>query len=1473
VADPNCATIQAAVNAASSGDTVQVAAGVYAEHVTVGKDLTISGAGAAQTVVDGTQSGRVFNIGGTVTLSGMTVTNGETSGDGGGIFNSGTLAVTNCIISNNSAGSDGGGGINNDTGILTLTDSIVSNNSALNGGGILNSTFLPNKGITTITNSIVSGNFTIDDGGTGGGIFNSTGTLNIINSTISNNSINNSINTNGVGGGICNANEGTLNVTGSTFNNNLAGFGGGIYNTNATMTVTGSTFSNNAARFGGGIYNGYTTSVTSSTFSGNSGNGGGINTNGPLTITSSIIAGNTTTTSGPDLRGTFTSHGHNLVGKSDGSTGFASGTNGDIVGTIASPVDAKLSSLGFYGGPTQTQLPLCGSPAIDAGDDAVTGAPLNLTADQRGAARKAGAHVDIGAVERQQAQVNSADAEVGSLRQLIADAQDGGVIDLDPCASATTVTLTSGELLIDKNLTINGPGADLMTVQRGGGLGTPNFRIFTIGSGRAVTISGLTVSRGNGFNGDGGGILNNGGILNLTNVTVSNNSAFYGGGIYNAGAGTLIVTNSTISMNSSIGDGGGIFNDSGVLTVTNSAVNSNSTRSSGGGIYNNDGAATVTNSTVGINSAGSNGGGLYSGNGSLAVTNSMVSGNSALGNGGGGGIYNGSGTLAVTSSTIIGNASSEVGSTGGIANFAPGGSAVKLWNSIVALNTAPDLSGVFTSLGHNLIGASDGTNGLTNGTNGDIVGTVTAPVNPQLFNNGDGTRPLPSSPAVDAGDDAVLGPPFNLATDLRGLPRKVGAHVDIGAFEVNYSFSATAGDSQSAQIKTAFAKQLQTTVKESGKPVTGVTVTFTAPASGASGTFDVSGTNVVAVTSNSVLGAVAPIYTANGTAGGPYNVVASIGAGAPPVSFSLTNLKGDQTVNFRTLPNKTFGDADFQLSATATSGLAVSYTASGQCAVSGSTVHITGAGSCTITASQPGDSNYNPAADAQQSFQIAKASTATALSSSANPSATGQSVTFTATVSSPAGTPAGTVTFKDGGTAISTCSNVLISSGQATCATSALSTGGHTITAEYSGDANFSISSGALSVSQVVAATLFNFSQATYTVNERDGSITITVSRTGDTTQAASVDYSTDDGSTPSVFVRCSSVTGIALERCDYTRAAGTLNFAAGETQKTFAVLVNDDSYVEGTETASLRLSNPVGALLGQQSSATLQITDDTQRTTNPVDDSQFFVTQHYHDFLNREPDSSGLQFWANQMTNCTSPPPADLTVCHVNVSAAFFLSIEFQQTGYLVERMYKTAYGDATGNSTLGGAHQLGVPVVRLDEFLRDTQEVESTPTQVIVGQGNWQQQLEDNKNAFALDFVQRQRFTNAFPSTLTADAFVNQLNTNAGGVMTASDISQLDGIFGGPSASSNDPAKRAQALRAVAENATLKANETNRAFVLMQYFGYLRRNPDDAPDADYTGYDFWLTKLNQFNGNFVQAEMVKAFITSAEYRQRFGQ
>jgi uncharacterized repeat protein (TIGR01451 family) len=269
----------------------------------------------------------------------------------------------------------------------------------------------------------------------------------------------------------------------------------------------------------------------------------------------------------------------------------------------------------------------------------------------------------------------------------------------------------------------------------------------------------------------------------------------------------------------------------------------------------------------------------------------------------------------------------------------------------------------------------------------------------------------------------------------------------------------------------------------------------------------------------------------------------------------------------------------------------------------------------------------------------------------------------------------------------------------------------------------------------------------------------------------------------------------------------------------------------------------------------------------NQIDDAQTFVRQHYLDFLGRQPDQSGLDFWTNQITSCgTNSGCVDAR--RVSVSASFFLSIEFQQTGYLVERLYKTAYGDTNGNSNIGGAHQLLIPIVRFNDFLTDTQLVRQG---VVVGQSGWETVLETNKQNFIAQFVQRSGFNTAFPTSMTPAQFVDKLNLNAGNALSTTERATAINLFGNATDTSNLTA-RAQALRLVAEDQDLVNAEFNHAFVLMQYFGYLRRNPNDAPDNDYSGYDFWLTKLNQFNGNYIDAEMVKAFITSIEYRQRFG-
>jgi hypothetical protein len=378
-----------------------------------------------------------------------------------------------------------------------------------------------------------------------------------------------------------------------------------------------------------------------------------------------------------------------------------------------------------------------------------------------------------------------------------------------------------------------------------------------------------------------------------------------------------------------------------------------------------------------------------------------------------------------------------------------------------------------------------------------------------------------------------------------------------------------------------------------------------------------------------------------------------------------------------------------------------------------------------------------------------------------------------------------------------------------------------------------------LTVSLNPSAPAVHIDATGYGVAENAGSVQIAVTRTGDTSGAATVAYSTSDGT--------------ARQRTDYTPAFGTLSFAPGETSKTFVILVTDNAFHDGNRTVNIRLSNASGAFLVEPAAAVLTITDNDGSTAspNPLDnpDARFYVQQHYHDFLNREPDAAGLDFWTRDITQCGSNAQC-VEVKRINVSAAFFLSIEFQQTGYLIYRLHQAAFG--TGER------------LQLNTFLKDTQEVGRN---VVIGQDGWQQQLEANKQSFANAFAARPEFTSLYPQAMSPSQFIDALNLNTGASLTQAERNGLVGDL------TSGQKSRAQVLRAVAENAAFSMRESNKAFVLMQYFGYLRRNPDDQPDRDFSGWQFWLDKLNQFNGNFIQAEMVKAFLSSDEYRKRFGQ
>ena len=376
------------------------------------------------------------------------------------------------------------------------------------------------------------------------------------------------------------------------------------------------------------------------------------------------------------------------------------------------------------------------------------------------------------------------------------------------------------------------------------------------------------------------------------------------------------------------------------------------------------------------------------------------------------------------------------------------------------------------------------------------------------------------------------------------------------------------------------------------------------------------------------------------------------------------------------------------------------------------------------------------------------------------------------------------------------------------------------------------------------------FTGSNYSATEgTDKSVLITITRSSGN-GASTVSYETVNQS--------------ASERSDYTTARGTLAFAAGETTKTFTVFITDDVFAETAETFGVLLSNPTGATLAAPSSATVTIADnDAVNGANPVKDASFnpgfFVRQHYIDFLNREADPSGLAFWVNQLTECDSLPAAEQQPCRearrINVSASFFLSIEFQETGFYVIRIQRVAFGHKSDTAAAR---------VTYNQFIKDAGQVGNG---VIVGQPGADAILEQNKQTYAQQIVDSTDFATRFPASQDAATYVNALYSSAGVTPTATERQDAITAFG-----AGGTAGRVAALRKVADSASVRQAEVNQAFVLMQYFGYLRRNPTDAPDTNDGGYQFWLGKLIEFGGNFVNAEMVKAFITSVEYQQRFG-
>jgi CSLREA domain-containing protein len=509
------------------------------------------------------------------------------------------------------------------------------------------------------------------------------------------------------GGGIISS--GTLTVSNSAFSGNNSPYGGGIYSVSGTLIVTNSTFSgNSASNAAGGIYfNNGTLAVTNSTFSGNTG-GGIIIDLGTLTVNNSILTGDT-------------------GGECSGTGCPTTGNNGNVV--IATPAQPILAPLGWYGGPTQTMLPLPappGSTAICAGSVALI--PGGVTTDQRGFPRTnpAGNCVDAGAVQTNylivttttdQTDASAAKCDANgdapcSLRDALTLANPAGT---DIFAAGVTGiialnTVNTPLSAITGNLDLFGPGANNLTVS--GGNSSSVGSIFTATISADAAISGLTIANGN-----------------------------------------------------TVGFGGGIFN-AGTLTVSNSAISGNATASNlGGGGVDNGGTLTVNNSTFSGNTAGQGGGIRNVDSGALTVTNSTFSGNIANE---GGGIYNGA-QLTVNNSTFSGNTAAGGGS--GILQQGQ----LTLNNSIVAGNTpGDDCFGCLGLSSYNLIGSAPQLAPL--GWYGGSTQTM---------------LPLPGSPAICAGSAAL--DPLGLLYDQRGFPRLNTTYtpgtpcLDLGAVQTNYS--------------------------------------------------------------------------------------------------------------------------------------------------------------------------------------------------------------------------------------------------------------------------------------------------------------------------------------------------------------------------------------------------------------------------------------------------------------------------------------------------------------------------------------------------------------------------------------------------------------------------------------------------------------------------------------------------------------
>jgi Tol biopolymer transport system component len=362
---------------------------------------------------------------------------------------------------------------------------------------------------------------------------------------------------------------------------------------------------------------------------------------------------------------------------------------------------------------------------------------------------------------------------------------------------------------------------------------------------------------------------------------------------------------------------------------------------------------------------------------------------------------------------------------------------------------------------------------------------------------------------------------------------------------------------------------------------------------------------------------------------------------------------------------------------------------------------------------------------------------------------------------------------------------------------------------------------------------------ASFRINERQSGIPggnvdqLVVTRLGDLSHPATVEYATDDSCRDALGEPQAICTALASHRSDYVSARGTIRFAMGEDSKTIFITTIDDAKVEGDERLNIVLSNPTGASLGEQRIVPVVITDnDTNADApNPIDDARFFVRMHYLDFLGREPELTGLEAWVGVWTRC--PNIFNDTTCdRVTISSSFFRSREFYVKGYLIYRFYRAALGRRPTYA----------------EFVRDLP--------LLFAQTG--AELEARQNDYNIAWLHREEFSQV-ANTFTHEQFVNHLIENIGITLTGTVTRET--LLADLNAGRRT---RAGVLRAIVEHPNVEHAEYNGAFVTMQYFGYLKRDPD----AD--GFADWLDYLNAHPADF--RTMVHGFVASNEYRSRFG-